>query len=189
MVYVFGLTSEKDGKIRTRILTKLEDNNDITLEHLSEDCQLLFNLEHDSAMVASLTPLLTAKSEQFASLVGSDSASVVKKRSVQPHRIEAKYPVLTSWCATLRPGFSYKHNKCSNLDPVRDTARAPSPGRTRRFRKPEVPCEVVVVNGCSVQQRRRVHLAFKNGHSAATRHCHRHHQRQVPETRLLPRPQ
>ncbi|XP_062712387.1 uncharacterized protein K02A2.6-like [Aedes albopictus] len=56
LVYVCGLKSENDVEIRTGILTKIEYNNDVTLEQLSEECQRLFNLKHDSAMIESQAP-------------------------------------------------------------------------------------------------------------------------------------
>ncbi|XP_058449340.1 uncharacterized protein LOC131429298 [Malaya genurostris] len=39
LMFVCGLKSEGDGEIRTRLLAKIEERDDVTLEHLSEDCQ------------------------------------------------------------------------------------------------------------------------------------------------------
>lgn len=41
------------GKFNDEQFTKIEDNNDVTLEQLSEECQRLFNLKHVSAMIES----------------------------------------------------------------------------------------------------------------------------------------
>ncbi|XP_058448854.1 uncharacterized protein K02A2.6-like [Malaya genurostris] len=41
------------GRRRTRLLTKIEERDDVTLEHLSEDCQRLLCLKRDTAMIES----------------------------------------------------------------------------------------------------------------------------------------
>ncbi|XP_058446711.1 uncharacterized protein K02A2.6-like [Malaya genurostris] len=53
LMFVCGLKSEGDGEIRTRLLAKIEERDDVTLEHLSEDCQRLLCLKRDTAMIES----------------------------------------------------------------------------------------------------------------------------------------
>ncbi|XP_058449102.1 uncharacterized protein K02A2.6-like [Malaya genurostris] len=52
-MFVCGLKSDGDGEIRTRLLAKIEERDDVTLEHLSEDCQRLLCLKRDTAMIES----------------------------------------------------------------------------------------------------------------------------------------
>ncbi|XP_058828544.1 uncharacterized protein LOC131688354 [Topomyia yanbarensis] len=53
LMFVCGLKSEGDSEIRTRLLSKIEERDDITLDHLSEDCQRLLCLKRDTAMIES----------------------------------------------------------------------------------------------------------------------------------------
>ncbi|XP_055633124.1 uncharacterized protein K02A2.6-like [Toxorhynchites rutilus septentrionalis] len=53
LMFICGLKSECDAEVRTRLLTKIEDNNDVILEALMEECQRLINLKSDTAMIES----------------------------------------------------------------------------------------------------------------------------------------
>ncbi|XP_058811156.1 uncharacterized protein LOC131676045 [Topomyia yanbarensis] len=57
LMFVCGLKSEGDSEIRTRLLSKIEERDDITLDHLSEDCQRLLCLKRDTAMIESSASL------------------------------------------------------------------------------------------------------------------------------------
>ncbi|XP_055584984.1 uncharacterized protein K02A2.6-like [Uranotaenia lowii] len=45
------MKAECDAEVRTRLLAKIEDRNDVTLEQLSEDCQRLMCLKRDTALI------------------------------------------------------------------------------------------------------------------------------------------
>nr|VZI39322.1 unnamed protein product [Spirometra erinaceieuropaei] len=51
LIFICGLQSPKDADIRTRLLSKLQQSNSITLQELAAECQTLINLRHDSAMI------------------------------------------------------------------------------------------------------------------------------------------
>ncbi|XP_055623545.1 uncharacterized protein K02A2.6-like [Toxorhynchites rutilus septentrionalis] len=51
LIFVCGLKSEADAEIRTRLLSRIEEKDDVTLEQLSAECQRLINLRHDTALI------------------------------------------------------------------------------------------------------------------------------------------
>ena len=51
LIFVQGLTAPKDAEIRSRLLTKLEQDQKITLQNLVEECQHILNLRADTALV------------------------------------------------------------------------------------------------------------------------------------------
>ena len=51
LIFVQGLTSNKDAEIRSRILTKLEMYLKLALQKIAEDCQHMVNLKHDTARI------------------------------------------------------------------------------------------------------------------------------------------
>nr|VZI26200.1 unnamed protein product [Spirometra erinaceieuropaei] len=47
LIFICGLQSPKCADIRTRLLSKLQQNNSTTLQELAAECQTLINLKHD----------------------------------------------------------------------------------------------------------------------------------------------
>ncbi|XP_055604188.1 uncharacterized protein K02A2.6-like [Uranotaenia lowii] len=56
LMFVCGLKAEKNSEVRTRLLCKIEDRRDVTLEQLSDDCQRLLSLKRDTAMIKATPP-------------------------------------------------------------------------------------------------------------------------------------
>lgn len=46
LIFVQGLTAKGDAEIRARILTKLEQNQKLTLQEISDEFQIILNLRH-----------------------------------------------------------------------------------------------------------------------------------------------
>ncbi|XP_055623649.1 uncharacterized protein K02A2.6-like [Toxorhynchites rutilus septentrionalis] len=68
LVFVCGLKAESDAEVRTRLLSRIEERNDITLEQISDECQRLLNLRHDTAMIeaaSSSTAVQAVRRKQF----------------------------------------------------------------------------------------------------------------------------
>ena len=57
LILVCGLKSPREADIRTRILSKLENDPNITLQSISEECQHLNNLKHDTAEIERQLPV------------------------------------------------------------------------------------------------------------------------------------
>ncbi|XP_055632416.1 uncharacterized protein K02A2.6-like [Toxorhynchites rutilus septentrionalis] len=55
LIFVCGLKSPKDSDIRMRLITKLNDMADITLEKVVEECQSMVNLKKDTSLVEKLS--------------------------------------------------------------------------------------------------------------------------------------
>ncbi|XP_062700352.1 uncharacterized protein K02A2.6-like [Aedes albopictus] len=161
LVYVCGLKSENDVEIRTRLLTKIEDNNDVTLEQLSEECQRLFNLKHDSAMIESQAPYSEV---QAVRKFGGKRFGKHDRESPRRFSSDAvQRPSYACWlCGALHYArdCSYRKHKCSDCGQVGhregycESAKYRRPG-SKKKKKKGVSTKVVVVDVCSVQQRRR----------------------------------
>ncbi|XP_055543309.1 uncharacterized protein K02A2.6-like [Wyeomyia smithii] len=51
LIFVCGLKSSRDSEIRMRLINKLNETEDISLEKLVEDCKTLLNLKQDNSLV------------------------------------------------------------------------------------------------------------------------------------------
>lgn len=117
LMFVCGLKSEGDGEVRTRLLSKIEERADVTLEQLSEDCQRLLCLKHDTAMIgapsSAAVQFVTKKKKQFSKYppkpgVGSTGTEAKRARNV---------PATPCWCCGamhFSRDCTYKQYKCSD---------------------------------------------------------------------------
>ena len=56
LIFICGLQSAQDSDIRTRLLNRLEQDPDLTLQAVTTECQRLVNLKHDTAMIERRSP-------------------------------------------------------------------------------------------------------------------------------------
>ena len=51
LIFVQGITAPKDSEIRSRLLSKLEQDPQLTVQKIAEECQRIVNLRHDNAKI------------------------------------------------------------------------------------------------------------------------------------------
>ncbi|XP_062539115.1 uncharacterized protein LOC134207407 [Armigeres subalbatus] len=66
LLFVCGLRSEVDSEIRTRLLTRIEENTSVTLEHISDECQRLLSIKHTAMIESSASVKALKRSNPFA---------------------------------------------------------------------------------------------------------------------------
>lgn len=55
LIYVCGHQATKEADVRTRVLSRIEQNLEVTLQEATNECQRLMNLKHDAAMIQQST--------------------------------------------------------------------------------------------------------------------------------------
>uniref|UniRef100_A0A1Q3EU21 RNA-directed DNA polymerase n=1 Tax=Culex tarsalis TaxID=7177 RepID=A0A1Q3EU21_CULTA len=157
LVYVCGLKSGSDAEIRTRLLSKIEENADVTLQQLSDECQRLLNLQHDNAMIETSTSNVNKIQQRFDRNKNNkrDQAPAAGKSKGKPPRpcwlCGADHYVRDCTfrkhkCADCG-AFGHREGYCSSAKPRKPFKRG--------GRRDSVRSNVVVINECTVQKRRR----------------------------------
>ena len=75
LIFALGLVSAKDAEIRRRVLSKLENEPDLTLQKLAEDCQRIVSVRKDSKNIEESGVAYVRKVKHR-----SQSYSLVKER-------------------------------------------------------------------------------------------------------------
>nr|VZI51040.1 unnamed protein product [Spirometra erinaceieuropaei] len=81
LIFICGLQSAKDADIRTRLLSKVQQSNSITLQELAAECQTLINLRHDSAMIQN-----PASSSSVHTVTSTKSHPITRPKQVSKAR-------------------------------------------------------------------------------------------------------
>nr|VZI33584.1 unnamed protein product [Spirometra erinaceieuropaei] len=81
LIFICGLHSPKDADIRTRLLSKVQQNNSTTLHELAAECQTLINLKPDSAMIQN-----PASSFSVHTVTSTKSHPVTRPKQVSKSR-------------------------------------------------------------------------------------------------------
>ena len=167
LMFVCGLKSERDSETRTRLLSRIEENHNLTLEQLSEECQRLINLKHDNAMIESAT------SFDQVNQVRQRQDGNRNRRDQPSSRSEAnntkRKPDKPCWfCGAFHyvRDCPYKNRQCPDCDRYgHRQGYCASAKKQKRGGKHSVASKVVVVNMCSVQSRRKfVSVALDGTH-------------------------
>nr|CAX83695.1 Gap-Pol polyprotein [Schistosoma japonicum] len=62
LIFIKALPSPQDAEIRTRLLTRLDQDPNITLRTLIDECKRLQNIKHDNQLIEQVNPNLTYSS-------------------------------------------------------------------------------------------------------------------------------
>uniref|UniRef100_A0A0E3W295 Peptidase A2 domain-containing protein n=1 Tax=Anopheles gambiae TaxID=7165 RepID=A0A0E3W295_ANOGA len=177
LMLVCGLREEGDAEIRTRLLARIEDKADLTLEQLSAEAQRITSLKVDSAMIA------TEGNERVFAMRGDYKQRYAQQTqrsfSKQQHPQQAD----RSAPAAKPPGpcwlcgdhhwirdCSYRSHKCEDCGKYgHREGHCNTAGRKKRknnfYKRSSVATRVVSVNIFSVQQNRKyvtVHIGQKS---------------------------
>lgn len=113
LIFVCGLKSQKDADIRMRLLSKINETQDITLEKIVEECTSLMNLKRDTSLIESsiITPVATSQavrkndSQSYYRTAGKHG----EKRSATP-----KTPCWSCGGMHFSNLCEYKQHKCND---------------------------------------------------------------------------
>ncbi|XP_038116710.1 uncharacterized protein K02A2.6-like [Culex quinquefasciatus] len=161
LVYVCGLKSGSDAEIRTRLLSKIEENTNVTLQQLSDECQRLLNLQHDNAMIETPSTSDVNKVEQRFERNKSNR----RDRDQQPYaagKSKSKPPRPCWFCGAEHyvRDCTFRNHKCADCgvtghrEGYCSSAKPLKPFK-RGGPRDSVSSNVVVINECTVQKRRR----------------------------------
>lgn len=175
LMFVCGLKAEGDAEIRTRLLSKIEEQQ-VTLQQLSEECQRLLNLKHDNEMIETHQPKVSAVRTEAGSQRDRKTVKTTKKpeRKSSPKRSSSSVdssddqtddtPKRPCWlCGAMHytRDCSYKKHKCSDCSEYGHregyciSARPLSSKKGKKKRKPTVTANGLIVND-TVQRRKYV---------------------------------
>ncbi|XP_055604554.1 uncharacterized protein LOC129752801 [Uranotaenia lowii] len=111
LLFVCGMKVECDVEVRTRLLAKIEDRNDVTLEQLSEDCQRLMCLKRDTAVIEGTSGPLAV---QFVER--NYNRKQISKSS--PKKVNSPKNIPPTSCCKCAMHYTcecpYKDHKCSD---------------------------------------------------------------------------
>ncbi|XP_055543285.1 uncharacterized protein K02A2.6-like [Wyeomyia smithii] len=169
LIYVCGLKSESDAELRTRLLSKIEERDNVTLEQLSEESQRLVNLRHDNAMIECTSNFGHVNAvKQFNGRRFRKSGYVAAKTDASENKNKPKSPCW--FCGSLHYArdCTFRSHKCSDCGQMGHreycSSAKKSRGAARKRGKYSVTSKVVTVNLCSVESRRRfVSVSFPGG--------------------------
>ncbi|CAH8540722.1 unnamed protein product, partial [Schistosoma mattheei] len=114
LIFICGLKNEEDADVRTRMLARIEQEPNMTLQMVTTECQRLLNLKHDTAMV-----------QQKVKPSGSDSINALRsikssKQNCTSRKQPANPPSPCWFCgawhfAKFCPFKNHKCRKCHRI--------------------------------------------------------------------------
>lgn len=152
LVFMCVLRSESDAEVRTRLLSRIEERRDVTLEQLSTECQRLMNLRHDTAM-------LEGSASSVHQIRRYLRFSPKQESSSKPHRANntSRKPSCPFWsCGGMHfsQDCSFKAHQCADCscyghkEGYYVSTKKPSPGRyfKRKSQRIKVDTKTVTVS-------------------------------------------
>ncbi|XP_062704520.1 uncharacterized protein K02A2.6-like [Aedes albopictus] len=107
LIFVCGLKSSKDSDIRMRLLSRMNETSDMTLEKIVEECKSLINLKRDTVLIGGKPPSSTA--------VASNAVRTQPNRKEKPNRAKDQAPKTPCWsCGGMHfsSQCNFKDHKC-----------------------------------------------------------------------------
>ncbi|XP_053698732.1 uncharacterized protein K02A2.6-like [Sabethes cyaneus] len=174
LMFVCGLKAESDAEIRTRLLSKIEERGDVTLEQLSTECQRLMNLRHDTAMIEGSSNAVNVISGRQQKFHKFRKQSVAKKDN-SPKQYSSsmeKRPTGPCWTCGLMHfsrDCTYRNHQCSDCkryghkEGYCGSARKSRPNYKRKSQRVTVDTKTVRVSVDMVRGRRKFIPVMLNG--------------------------
>lgn len=185
LIFVLGLKNTTDSEIRTRLLSKLEKEKNITLHELSEECLRLINLKRDTSMIEkpvisqhSVNQITNGKS-QFYQQKGKKQFKSQNGHSghKKPNNSNAHVPKTPCWnCGELHFSkfctfSSHTCTKCNQTGhkdgychtPISNKKSKQTQQPAKSVREPQSKVNTVLVNQIDVQKRRKYVTPRING--------------------------
>lgn len=117
LMFVCGLKGECDSDVRTRLLSKIEINDDVTLEAMIEECQRLINLKNDTAMIEGPSGQVQAiKGGPLFRKKFRKRAKEEQRGSSEPDEHQRKVPANPCWnCGAMHfsKHCSFRKHRCN----------------------------------------------------------------------------
>ncbi|XP_062711901.1 uncharacterized protein K02A2.6-like [Aedes albopictus] len=107
LIFVCGLKSSKDSDIRMRLLSRMNETSDMTLEKIVEECKSLINLKRDTVLIGGKPPSST--------VVASNAVRTQPNRKEKPNRAKDQAPKTPCWsCGGMHfsSQCNFKDHKC-----------------------------------------------------------------------------
>lgn len=86
LIFIKALQSPQDAEIRTRLLTRLDQDPNITLRTLTDECKRLQNIRHDNQLIEQVNPNLTCS-----------SVNAITRLKVQKPKTSGSKPTTACW--------------------------------------------------------------------------------------------
>ncbi|XP_052895692.1 uncharacterized protein K02A2.6-like [Anopheles moucheti] len=170
LVFVCGLKEETDKDFRVKLLTRIEERPDITLEQISAECNRIANLKRENAMItgASEERVLALQNGGRNHFKGSDKGSR-SHRTFRDNQSGSKKP--SNACGLCGgwhwvkdcPKSNYKCKECGESGHREERCRKRKHHTGRRSHRP--PRSVRTVRVCSVRASRKFVQVSINGTS------------------------